>query len=374
MSITCLPRLFKFEVKRCGFILTSSPRFTVIQTANITSKEWRDPNVQKPAPFPYKTKKFNFIRSYYESTLKRFDENTKVIVVDGNISSGKGAFAKELAEAFDMHFVPEPSYDKVYITSYGYNLKEIDSIVPPSYKICDIETFYKNPHHQNVAKMQFDMYMLRLEAYIDALAHLLNTGQGVVMERSAFGDFVFLEAMFKAGYLSKQVKDLYYDICKITLDEILKPHLIIYLDVSPEVILERIKARNNPAEVNSPVLTKSYLESIEYFYKQKYLKEFQKHSEILIYDWSNYGDVEVVVEDIERIDFDKYSKYDTQMKDWRKEDDWEWAHFRRRYSNRKDLLLGYSLIHRPKVHEVYHPAEEVKEYNEILDKVRLYLH
>ncbi|GFT31619.1 NADH dehydrogenase 1 alpha subcomplex subunit 10, mitochondrial [Nephila pilipes] len=369
MSITCLPRLIKFEVKRCGFILASTPRFAIIQTASITSKEWRDPNIKKPAPWPYKTKRFNLFRAHYESTIKRFDENTKVIVVDGNIASGKGAFAKELAEAFDMHFVPEPTLEKIYLTAYGYDLRQLNPIVPPSFKICDIETFYKNPHHQNVAKFQFDMYMLRLEAYIDALAHLLNTGQGIVMERSAFGDFVFVEAMYKAGYLSKQVKDFYYEITKVTLDELMKPHLIIYLDVNPEVILERIKNRNNPAEVNSPVLNKNYLQSIDDFYKQQYLKEFLNHSEVLIYDWNNYGDVEVVVEDIERIDFDRFTKYDSQMKDWRKRNDWEWGYYRQRYTNRKDLILSYGVINKPKIHEVYHPGEEWKEYLEILNKI-----
>lgn len=41
------------------------------------------------------------------------------------------------------------------------------------------------------------------------------------------------------------------------------------------------------------------------------------HSELLIYDWSDGGDVEVVVEDIERLDIDSYTDYDEKMKDWR---------------------------------------------------------
>lgn len=48
------------------------------------------------------------------------------------------------------------------------------------------------------------------------------------------------------------------------------------------------------------------------------------HAELLIYDWSSYGDVEVVVEDIERIDFDSFDKYDTKMKDWRLPSEWDW--------------------------------------------------
>ncbi|GIX75419.1 NADH dehydrogenase 1 alpha subcomplex subunit 10, mitochondrial [Caerostris extrusa] len=274
MSITCIPRLLKFEVKRCGFILTSTPKIAIIPSASITSKEWRDPNVKKKAPWPYETKKYTYFHAFYDLTTSRFDENTKLIVVDGNIGAGKSTFAKELAEAFDMRYFPEPTLEPTYITPYGYDLRKLDPIAPPSFKICDLDTFLRNPHDPNVAKFQFSMYMRRLETYIDTLAHLLNTGQGVVMERSVYGDFVFFEAMFKAGYLSQRVKDLYYDINQVTLEELMRPHLIIYLDASPDVLLERIKKRNNPIEVNSPVLTKEYLESIEYFYKQKYLKGF----------------------------------------------------------------------------------------------------
>lgn len=40
------------------------------------------------------------------------------------------------------------------------------------------------------------------------------------------------------------------------------------------------------------------------------------HAELLVYDWSNEGDVEVVVEDIERIDFNRFDEQDPKMKDW----------------------------------------------------------
>lgn len=38
---------------------------------------------------------------------------------------------------------------------------------------------------------------------------------------------------------------------------------------------------------------------------------------MLIYDWSEFGEMELIIEDIEAINFDKYSRYDTKFKDWR---------------------------------------------------------
>lgn len=53
--------------------------------------------------------------------------------------------------------------------------------------------------------------------------------------------------------------------------------------------------------MNSKALSDQYLNDVDSIYKQKYLKEANVASEILVYDWSNGGETEVVVEDIERI-------------------------------------------------------------------------
>lgn len=40
---------------------------------------------------------------------------------------------------------------------------------------------------------------------------------------------------------------------------------------------------------------------MEEIYKQEFLHDIASHAEILVYDWSNGGEIELVVEDIERI-------------------------------------------------------------------------
>jgi len=369
MAVMFVSRNIINDVLRGRFILCRTPQFVRIPSASMTSKENRDPSVKKPAPWPYQTKKFTFLKTVYEGTSKRFDENTKIVVVDGNIGAGKSDFAKKLAEAFDFVYFPEPTLERFYVSSYGFDLRKIDDLLPPSFKCCDVSTFYANPYHQNVPKFQHLMYMFRLEQYIDALAHVLNTGQGVVLERCVYGHFVFSETMAKFGYLSPQVMKYYEDATKNTLEELLRPHLIIYLDISPEVALERIKKRNDPVEVNSKVLTKEYLATLEYFYKKKYLKEMQRHAEVLVYDWSNYGDVEVVVEDIERIDFERFTQYDRKLRDWRKVYDWEWNNLRLYYTNEKHKILNYAYIFRPSVKELFNPGEECEEYEKLLLKI-----
>lgn len=107
--------------------------------------------------------------------------------------------------------------------------------------------------------------------------------------------------MCNSKYISKAVKSVYYDLKENTISQLMKPHLVIYLDVPVDTVKQRIKERNIDYEVNSKALTDQYLQDIDTVYKQKFLKEVSIASELLVYDWSSGGDTEVVVEDIERI-------------------------------------------------------------------------
>ena len=130
-----------------------------------------------------------------------------------------------------------------------------------------------------------------------------------------------------------------------------RPHLVIYLDVPVDETRRRIEARNLPNEKDSMLTTPAYLQALVDSYKKDYLKDiryffiispeefsyFNKsfidtwnstHAEVLVYDWSKVADPEIVVEDIERIDFDQYTVYDEKMKDWRRINEWDWNNSR----------------------------------------------
>lgn len=152
-----------------------------------------------------------------------------------------------------------------------------------------------------IERLFLNSHFFRYGQYIDALAHVLSTGQGVVLDRSVYSDYVFVEAMCESNYISKAVKSVYYDIKENSIHELMKPQLVIYLDVPVETVKKNIKERNIDYEVNSKALTDKYLTDIDSIYKQKFLKEVNIASELLVYDWSSGGETEVVVEDIERI-------------------------------------------------------------------------
>uniref|UniRef100_U5EVK8 NADH dehydrogenase [ubiquinone] 1 alpha subcomplex subunit 10, mitochondrial n=1 Tax=Corethrella appendiculata TaxID=1370023 RepID=U5EVK8_9DIPT len=333
---------------------------------NISGKTIRgEASLNKPKPFPYKEKNYGFLQACFDKTTKRLDENSKIVVVDGPLAAGKSAFAIELAKELEMLYIPETTLDKYYINPYGFDMRKLDPQLPEYVKSFDVKNFLQNPHHRNVATFQLRMLILRYSDYVDALAHLLSTGQGVVLDRCVYSDFVFLETMFKHNYISKGARSVYYDLVKHTFSEILRPHLVIYLDVPVNIVKERLKKRADPIEANSKVLTDAYLQDMETIYKQQYLKDISTHAELLIYDWSNYGESEVVVEDIERIDFDRFDKFDTKMKDWLLNTEWEWNEMRMRFTSEKPDLINYFNIPRFDVPELIISPEDSKIWEEV---------
>ncbi len=110
------------------------------------------------------------------------------------------------------------------------------------------------------------------------------------------------------------------------------------LTLSHPQSVKNVQERGNEWEKNSPVYTNAaYLNNLTTLLKRDYIREakyvgvvikferattpnpffLRSHSQVLAYDWSEPGDVESVVEDIERLNFDYYGMYEAQQKDWR---------------------------------------------------------
>lgn len=327
-----------------------------------------DTGIPKPTPYPYKTKRYGNIQRLFDKTTSRFDENSKIIVVDGPIASGKTAFAKALADDLDMLYLPEANLDMIYINDYGFDLRTLDNQLPEACRSFDVKDFCRDPNNRLVAMFQINMYSTRFSQYIDALAHLMSTGQGVVLDRSVYSDFVFLESMTRQGYISKPARSVYYEIKLNTITELMRPHLVIYLDVPVAKVQENLQKRAIPYETNSKVFSDAYLNTMETCYKQQFLKQISDHSELLVYDWSNGGDVEVVVEDVERIDFDRYTKHDKKLVDWRLDDEEEWAVARNQYADNKADLMNYFNVPRFDVPELVTDADDHKHATDILNE------
>ncbi|KAK9711472.1 Deoxynucleoside kinase [Popillia japonica] len=311
--------------------VTQHVSVTYIGSRNISGKTMRvKAPAPKPAPWPYKTNRYTMLHRFFDRTSARLDENSKLIVVEGPVAAGKSKFAQELADELEMLYFPEANLDMIFTNEYGYDLKQLDPQLPETCRSFDLL-----------------QYTVKYSQYIDALAHILSTGQGVVLDRCVYSDFVFAEAMCSKGYISREVRSLYYELRKNSIGELLRPHLVIYLDVPVNKCLENIQKRNISYEKNSPDISYS--------------------AELLVYDWSHEGEVEVIVEDIERINFNRYDEQDPKFVDWRYSREEMFAYLRNKYSDGKNFLMTYLNVPRFNIPELLIEAEDAKLALEIYD-------
>lgn len=341
-----------------------------VQQRNISGKTLREslpPQPPKKAPFDYENKDYTWIRSLFDRTTHRFDENSKVIVVEGPVAVGKTKFAASLAADLGMKHFPEANMDHHYIRPNGCDLRQFDPLVPEDTRTFDHKNFNECPNHRLAGNFQIMTYIARYSQYIDALAHLLNTGQGVVLERSPYSDFVFLEAMYASKYISKGVRSVYYELKNNTIEELMRPHLVVYLDLGVSQVQAAIQKRGLDYEKSGKALTTGFLTEMERQYKNKYLRDISTHAELLVYDWSGGGEVEVVVEDIERLNFEQYTeREEPKMKDWRLPREVEWADQRMLYTNQKHYLMNLFSIPRLDVPELITGPDDAYEREKVI--------
>uniref|UniRef100_A0A671SQ86 NADH dehydrogenase [ubiquinone] 1 alpha subcomplex subunit 10, mitochondrial n=1 Tax=Sinocyclocheilus anshuiensis TaxID=1608454 RepID=A0A671SQ86_9TELE len=236
-----------------------------------------------------------------ERTTSRFKENSKIISIDGNLACGKGALAQKLSDKLGMLYMPEP--DIHYVDKMTKEKVPLDKAFNGN---CSLEKFYLEPKASdgNSYRLQCWMYLMRLLQYSDAVEHLLSTGQGVILERSPFSDIVFLEAMFKEGFIRKQCVDHYNEVKGVSICEFLPPHLVVYVDLPAEEVQKNLKASGKV---------------FSFSFKNLYLI-FSEEAEVLAYDATQAQDIERVVEDIEYLKFEKGP--------WLEQDDVTFHHIR----------------------------------------------
>ena len=102
---------------------------TVIQVSSMRATFGETYPYKKP--FQYEKKKFNFLHEslFLDRSLYRMNENSKMIVVEGQIGVGKEEFAKQLAHNFDLKYIPRVSEDDLFITNGGLDIRAFNDVL-----------------------------------------------------------------------------------------------------------------------------------------------------------------------------------------------------------------------------------------------------
>ncbi|MDX8398522.1 MAG: deoxynucleoside kinase [Mariprofundaceae bacterium] len=157
------------------------------------------------------------------------------IAIEGPIGVGKTTLTHKLAERFNANTLLEDVDDNPFI-----------------------HLFYQNPA-RHAMSVQLSFFFSRLKQW-------QSLQQPSLFNRGLISDYIFAkDRLFANLNLSNDELALYDQVTRLAHTEIPKPDLVIYLQSSPNIIMQRIQQRNRPIEHG---LSEAYLSQVTSAYEQ----------------------------------------------------------------------------------------------------------
>lgn len=165
-----------------------------------------------------------------------------LVVVEGNIGSGKSTASRELARRLNLRLMPEPVDDELLTLYYG------DS------------TRWAFP-------FQMEMLHRRWASQMSAASETIAATEysGAILDRSLMGDLVFAKMLMESGKMHKKEWEIYTSALKNMLLVLFPPTVLVYLATRPETCFERMQRRNRTQEAQ---VSLDYLKSVHDGYQQ----------------------------------------------------------------------------------------------------------
>ncbi|WP_338955657.1 deoxynucleoside kinase [Spiroplasma endosymbiont of Polydrusus cervinus] len=149
------------------------------------------------------------------------------ITLAGVVGVGKSTVSKMLGEKHKYLVMDEPVEENPYLDQY-----------------------YADPKGM-AFKMQVYMIMARSKQLKQA-----KITSNIIFDRSILEDPIFVDVLYELGYMNKTDYKVYKEFYVVVvlqslyLDENIKPELVVYLRVDPEIAMERISKRGRASEQN----------------------------------------------------------------------------------------------------------------------------
>jgi deoxyadenosine kinase len=195
-----------------------------------------------------------------DNYTRTFSSSNPFIGISGIIGVGKSTLttklANELKSVKDNHYLPLFYND---MEKYGFT-------------------------------MQVYLLNKRFRAHQQAVWH----DRGVIQDRTIYEDVIFAKMLAKTGHISAMDFDTYRELFINMTNFLHRPDIIVYLDVEPEIALERVKMRSRGCET---ALTVEYLQNLKEGYED-WLLDIQDRVPVIRIDWNEFQDTSVVIKKI----------------------------------------------------------------------------
>lgn len=173
-------------------------------------------------------------------------EKNMAIIVDGIIGAGKSTVASFLSETLDIKLYQEILEDH----SESLTQRMLDR-------------FYENQSRWSA----ITQVMFLNHRFKDLKRIEKESDQGI-LDRSIYGDEIFAKTIYQRGQMLEDELIIYQELLSNMLEHIKAPELLIYLDVSVDTALERIRKRSRSTE--GEMIPRDYLLDLKRNYEEWY--------------------------------------------------------------------------------------------------------
>ena len=190
------------------------------------------------------------------------------IGIAGLIGAGKSTLATKLGEHLDLPVYYEPVADNAYL-----------------------EDFYRD-----TARYAFSTQIYLLNRRFQQHQEIIWRGGGGVQDRTIYEDAVFARTLGDQNLLEERDYQTYLQLFRHMSHFMCRPNVIVFLDLSPEGSMERIKMRNRGMESG---ITLDYLRCRHRCYAE-FIEDISRQIPVIRVDWEEFKSTEEVAEVIER--------------------------------------------------------------------------
>jgi deoxyadenosine kinase len=190
------------------------------------------------------------------------------ISIAGLIGAGKTSLATALGEHLDLPVYYEPVADNEYL-----------------------DDFYKD-----MKRYGFQLQIYLLNKRFRQQQQIVWEGKGGVQDRSIYEDAVFARMLADGGLMERRDYATYLSLFSTMAHFMQRPDVIVYLDLSPEESLRRIRMRAREMESG---VTLEYLTSLHAAYED-FLADVSRSVHVIRIDYSEFRGVEEMAAEIAR--------------------------------------------------------------------------
>jgi len=190
------------------------------------------------------------------------------VSISGMIGAGKTTLANELGPVLGLPVHEEGVIDNLYL-----------------------ERFYRN-----MKQYSFPLQVYLLNRRFVQQQKIVWNDKGGVQDRSIYEDLIFAKVLHEIGEMEREDYETYLALFRNMSRFMSHPSLIVYLRVTPEESMARIKARSRGCETT---ITLEYLQKLYKGYED-FHQEISKTVRVIVVPWSEFHDTEKVAEAIRR--------------------------------------------------------------------------